>query len=440
MKRKYLLYIGLIGICFLYTGSAYMSQFYRLMNFYDDIKVDIITSGYNYLFQALGIFLFILGLNSNKLFNKKSTFIRLLISGSLFMTISQLSNNPLLVVLSGYIFNLYIGIYSAFYINMLSQSCPHEKIGLSFGFAYALGSLGTYLLSLLDNGLFLTSKTITAVYFILISIIISLIIYADEIENKQKFNFDFNDKHLLYLILIVVVMTVINVLGSDLYYSLPVAKDVNWNLIRAFYSSGLIIAGLLIDKNRFIGEVIVVGSLAYPLITTALIGEGMTNTGVLSLSYFFRGFLTVYYISAFIFLSEKDKKYSVVSCLGLLISRLVEAIMSLIIMSSNVPNIIKLIFSSICFIPLLILFSLFQRGQYAMPISREKRLATFADKYELTSREMEIVSCLSQGLSDQEIGQKLFISKNTVRFHISNILKKTSSSSRIDIVNLFNIM
>ena len=419
-----------------------MSQFYRLMDYYDDISIDIITSGYNYLLQALGILIFMLGLNKKaKYFSKKALFIILLVSGSFFMAISQLSNNPVIITVSGYLLNIHIGLYSAFYLTLLAKHYPYKTIGFAFGLAYALGSLGTYFLSLVNDGMFLVSKTITAVYFIMISIAISLIIYSDNIDYDKSISFnDLKDQQIGYLIPIVIIMTIINVFGSDLYYSLPVAKDVNWNLIRAFYSIGLIIAGILVDNNRFIGEVTAVSSLAYPLITTALVGEGMNNTYVLALSYFFRGFLTIYYIVSFIFLSEKDDKYLILAPCGLMVSRITEAIISLLLLLSDIPAIIKLVFSSICFIPLLILLSLMQRNRYSIPVSQEKRLANFADKYDLTSREIELISCLCQGMSDLEIAQKLFISKNTVRFHISNILKKTKTSSRIDVINMFNKM
>lgn len=42
----------------------------------------------------------------------------------------------------------------------------------------------------------------------------------------------------------------------------------------------------------------------------------------------------------------------------------------------------------------------------------------------LSSREIEIIQCLANGLSSQEIGKKLFISARTVDTHRNNILQK----------------
>jgi RNA polymerase sigma factor (sigma-70 family) len=48
----------------------------------------------------------------------------------------------------------------------------------------------------------------------------------------------------------------------------------------------------------------------------------------------------------------------------------------------------------------------------------------------LTSRERQVLVMLVQALSNQEIAQRLFISQNTVRHHVHQILKKLNCSSR----------
>lgn len=57
---------------------------------------------------------------------------------------------------------------------------------------------------------------------------------------------------------------------------------------------------------------------------------------------------------------------------------------------------------------------------------------------QLTKREIEILENLSKGLKNQEIADKLFISRATVKKHIENIYLKLQLSSRVELVNWFN--
>lgn len=52
----------------------------------------------------------------------------------------------------------------------------------------------------------------------------------------------------------------------------------------------------------------------------------------------------------------------------------------------------------------------------------------------LSARELEIVELVVTGLSNHKIAQRLEISKRTVDNHISNILKKTGVTNRVELV------
>lgn len=54
----------------------------------------------------------------------------------------------------------------------------------------------------------------------------------------------------------------------------------------------------------------------------------------------------------------------------------------------------------------------------------------------LTTRELEILRLMVDGSSNPEIAKKLFVSRSTVKFHVSNILMKLGASSRTEAVSM----
>jgi DNA-binding NarL/FixJ family response regulator len=56
---------------------------------------------------------------------------------------------------------------------------------------------------------------------------------------------------------------------------------------------------------------------------------------------------------------------------------------------------------------------------------------------ELSKRELEVLQCLSDGLSSKEIGEKLFISERTVSNHRAHILEKTEARNTAELIRLY---
>ncbi len=52
----------------------------------------------------------------------------------------------------------------------------------------------------------------------------------------------------------------------------------------------------------------------------------------------------------------------------------------------------------------------------------------------LTERELEVLRLVAQGLNNREIAKQLFISENTVKNHVRNILEKLQLHSRMEAV------
>ena len=55
---------------------------------------------------------------------------------------------------------------------------------------------------------------------------------------------------------------------------------------------------------------------------------------------------------------------------------------------------------------------------------------------QLTERERDVLKCMVAGLNNNEISEKLVVSLDTVKFHISNIFHKLGIDSRVEAVKM----
>ncbi len=69
-------------------------------------------------------------------------------------------------------------------------------------------------------------------------------------------------------------------------------------------------------------------------------------------------------------------------------------------------------------------------------LTEEQLLDILIHKHLLTEREREVAILVYKGYTNPDIAEALFISRNTVRNHISNIFEKFHISSRIELIHL----
>lgn len=58
----------------------------------------------------------------------------------------------------------------------------------------------------------------------------------------------------------------------------------------------------------------------------------------------------------------------------------------------------------------------------------------FEQEKSLTSRELDVLNCIHEGLTNPEISKKLCITISTVKAHISSLLQKVDAKNRIELL------
>ena len=112
---------------------------------------------------------------------------------------------------------------------------------------------------------------------------------------------------------------------------------------------------------------------------------------------------------------------------------------TLISLHEVVPHIFLFIFLSWHLIPILFL-NLYLEKYHGQPSTLqddfETKLATFSEKFEISKREREVIQLICKGQTNQEIGDALFISLQTVKDHIHRIFVKSGVKNRIQLTNM----
>ena len=53
---------------------------------------------------------------------------------------------------------------------------------------------------------------------------------------------------------------------------------------------------------------------------------------------------------------------------------------------------------------------------------------------EFTQREREVTELIANGLTNAEIGRRIFVSESTAKFHVRNVMRKLGVHSRAEVV------
>lgn len=445
MKKKDHLILSIIAVSFLWTGSSFFSVAYRLIEYYSAQVVDIYLTIIGYLLQALGMLIFALGVcrKPDIRVNKRYFTIVLIVEAAVIMAIMLIKSAPMAFALS-FVMNLLHGMVAGFYLTLLGSFVQQQFRGRVFGFGYAIGSIGTWILSLIFGRNFLSSDSVVIAYTIMIglTVILSSRIIDDYQMSYEACSADTVKPRLfINLFIMLVLLSLVKNLGFYFPAS-DVSGIVNVEFSRAFYAIGLTAAGIINDINRRYGAICCVASLSFAFFSFALYSNPGFSVVLWIVGYVFFGFFAVYRVVVFADTASKKTSLLPLAAFGLMAGRTGDSLGTLggLLLTGKIIPLILI--TSVLFILVILLFFYIYNKLYSpVPMTeserRELKYEDFEKKYVFSRRESEVFRLVVQGLSNLEISGTLYVSESTVKYHVGNILKKTGSSNRSELTLMF---
>lgn len=436
-KRDFIFCLLIVAAIYSCGTLMYYSQTFLSYNFYSKGMISEMLSGWNYLAQAAGIILYALLFRYfNQLSGRRSFQILISITLVPIISVSVFAKSSTVFVLMVFLLNLFIGLQTAFSFSLIASYVASNRFAICFAGAYSLGGIITYFISRLNESIMISFRVIIfACIFVGIASALMLL-YKDipssnsNSENSVSFGHTWKTGNTVFY-LIIALMAVIVALGTNDPILVESGSQVNFLVTRIFYAVGLILAAVIYDKNPTAGAICTLASILYPIMVIILYNELPINHIAVALTDTFIGFYAVYRAGTFISYSSKHNKLYM-AALGLCASRIAEGITAVCIHAFGFERLASFILAGVLFVPLIILFCavlLRAKGADVTP-SVSVVPQSFEELYDLTRRESEIVNLLSQNKTNGEIADILCVSESTVRFHVSNILKKTGMKSR----------
>lgn len=454
LKRNTFLVSLIIGLHFLWSGSSYLSWLYNLLDIIEvnhiSANADIISEGIAYLFQTVGILSACIFIKKTGMEFSKSSNIFILISVIhlilIFPSIIADSYYPVLCI--GLFTNILIGFETGYYLIMITELLPGNRRGFAFGLGYSIGSVGSWILSLIGEGNFLKSNYSICVYVFFLLIIVGIFhlidtnTFIDSSAQAKEL-----DKKLIAVTGVAILMLCI-VKGIGFYFPLAdiTTGNASLELSRAFYAIGLLLAGIINDYKRQFGAFACIAALAFPFILLCLTFSPTYSFYLWILGYVFTGFYAVYRVIVFSDIADRTPNGLFLAPLGLMFGRLGDALGAIIGVSlSDTRTVLVFTGAGFFIITIIVCFFAFLKLYVTVPaatkehsMSAEEKLANYTIYHDLSVREKEVLPLIIEGLTNSEISNILFVSENTIKFHVKNILKKTGCSNRRELLRNYS--
>ncbi len=421
-------HILILALGFFWCSSVYLTQEQYFTNYASVDFVNIAELLFGSLSMALGILTFGLLYKNNK--NVKMIYI-------IFTFLSIVSMITFFATRNVYLMTVCLcltcffgtaGYGAGYHFSLLASNVLKEYRGRVFAIGYGIGSIGTYLVTLLPES-FYSSINSLQLYIPAVVINLLLIFKNSKLRSvEHEKHTDSFKKYFIRVSIIVLAMSLLSALSTDVIAIHTINIPGGYGATRIYYSLGLIIAGILVDKKNNLFEILTIVSFIFSLLAIILLKENYSINLISGLSYFLVAFFVLFRTVSFV--NMTDNKISIIwtSAFGLMFSRIVEGLLVLFedYLIDNYTLLMIIIMISLSIVIILYFLIYFQHNNK----SENDAIKSISIKYGLSSQEEKVLNLLIQDLSNQEIADNLYVSINTIRNHVASIYKKTAMKKK----------
>jgi len=360
---------ALIALCFFWGGSGFLVWSSQLGQFFDGDAVLLITECIGYLIQFIGVVLCGLAVK----YIPKVAFSRHILPmvGIVFVLsiITSVALNAIaFIIVGGVVANLACGYAQGHYLTYLTCLVPQQQRGRSFAFAYALGAIGTYIVSTLCGGLYSYGVIIAIGVAIGLTTLLSHQSFPDlrSVIASQPTSTMTDMKYFRKLFVqMCALVFLFNILyKTSFYFSeiIYISGAIHVEFVRAFSAIGLVIAGIVNDRNRKYGLITCLISLLFPFLCLTLADIPNAAAALCISCFILLSFIMVYRAVCISDMAGKDVYLLPFAGMGLGIGRLGESLGTFIGYELRTQQIALIGILSILFVAAVLLsFHIFQK-------------------------------------------------------------------------------
>ena len=459
MDRRSLLWVAL---AFGLTSVVYLAWLDRLVTLAGAAASDALSLVAGYLFQAVGLAVACAFFKRNRpslegeadaAARHRQAFILTVVLFAVATVPALLTESIPAVIAFGLLMNLLCGVIAGFYLWTVGARVDARQRSMVFGGGYAVATVGAGLLAIagLTRGwtavpvcLALSAALLWATLRFDCMRLSGSLRAVGEARPGQETTPDIPDGKGMPLLTLACVAVLLISVVKDLGFNFPSA-DIQAGLVpeiaRIPYAVGLLAAGFINDRNRKHGLVCAAATLVIPFIMLALIDKPISSAIFWGLNYVFYAFFTVFRVVIVMDIVSREGRDAAprywLAPLGLLVGRIGDAVGSGIALTLSgrlIPLIITAggLFAACVFA----LYRLYERCFMPEAVRQrtEKEIFNaFCMHNDLSTREQEVLQMLLARQTNAQIGDALFISENTVKYHVKNILQKTGCKNRGDL-------